>query len=198
MSPGTSPNGSAGDRPARAASAIDVIRPLANAAVVVIVMVGVYWVFPIQDSVDWRWAVRLVIGVALTFALMGREFWAVQRSSRPVVRAVRALTATLAVFVVTFSLTYLAVSHSDVKSFSQPLNKIGAAYFTVSTMATVGFGDITPVSDGARLLVIVQILLDLVVLAVGARLLVRTATMTMSRRRSEAAPTESALGMDGY
>jgi hypothetical protein len=187
-----------GDRPARLATTGEVVRTIANAAIVVVVMVGVYWVVPIQDSVSWGWVLRLLIGLVLTVALIGREFWALQRATRPVVRAVRALTATVAVFVVTFSSTYLAVSHSNAQSFTESLDKVGAAYFTVSTMTTVGYGDIAPVSQGARLLVIVQILLDLVVLAVGARLLVRTATIAMSRRRGEPVSGGSEPGIDDY
>ena len=45
-------------------------------------------------------------------------------------------------------------------------------YFTVTVFSTVGFGDITAVSQPARLLVTSQMILDLVVLGLGIRVLV--------------------------
>ncbi len=49
--------------------------------------------------------------------------------------------------------------------------KVDAVYFTVTTLATVGFGDITPTSQSARLVVTVQMIFDLTVVAVAARLI---------------------------
>ena len=40
-------------------------------------------------------------------------------------------------------------------------------YFTVTVFATVGFGDISPASQAARLLVMLQMILNLLVLGVG-------------------------------
>ncbi|MBM9466022.1 potassium channel family protein [Nakamurella leprariae] len=46
---------------------------------------------------------------------------------------------------------------------------VGALYFSVTVFATVGFGDMTPESGAIRLLVSVQMLLNLVVLGVVFR-----------------------------
>ncbi len=58
-------------------------------------------------------------------------------------------------------------------SFSEHLDKVTAVYFTVTTLATVGYGDIVPVTHTAQVLATVQMLLDLVVIAVTARLLIQ-------------------------
>jgi voltage-gated potassium channel Kch len=83
-----------------------------------------------------------------------------------------------------WSLTYLAVSHVSPGSFNVRLDKISAAYFTVTTLSTVGYGDIVPLTHTTEILGTVQMLLDLVVVAVTARLLVRTATSARERLRS--------------
>ncbi len=49
------------------------------------------------------------------------------------------------------------MSANDPATFSEPLTKSGSLYFTVTVFSTVGFGDITPVTDTARLIVSVQI-----------------------------------------
>jgi hypothetical protein len=52
---------------------------------------------------------------------------------------------------------------------TQPLTRTDALYFTVTVFATVGFGDITAVSQSARLVVTVQMLLDLLALGLVVR-----------------------------
>jgi hypothetical protein len=61
-----------------------------------------------------------------------------------------------------FALAYVAVSRYFVGSFNVgELDLIGGIYFSVTTIATVGFGDIVPVSSLARLMVVSEILLGL-------------------------------------
>jgi voltage-gated potassium channel Kch len=53
------------------------------------------------------------------------------------------------------------------QAFSQSLSRIDAIYFAVATFTTTGYGDIQAVSQGARLLVSVQMLAGFAVVAVG-------------------------------
>jgi hypothetical protein len=59
---------------------------------------------------------------------------------------------------------------------------MGALYFTVTVFSTVGFGDITAKTDGARALVSVQMILDLILIASVARLLVTAARTSLGSR----------------
>jgi hypothetical protein len=63
------------------------------------------------------------------------------------------------------------MERASAAAFTQPLTKTDALYFTVTVFSTVGFGDITAKSEIARVVVIIQMLGDLALLAVGARLL---------------------------
>ena len=56
-----------------------------------------------------------------------------------------------------------------------------ALYFTVTIFSTVGFGDITPKTDLARLVTTVQMLADLAVIAVVVRLILGTASRSADR-----------------
>jgi voltage-gated potassium channel Kch len=55
----------------------------------------------------------------------------------------------------------LLISLADPHSFNIALSRPDAIYFTVSTVSTVGYGDIHPVSDGAELWVSGQIIIGL-------------------------------------
>jgi voltage-gated potassium channel len=55
----------------------------------------------------------------------------------------------------------------------------------VTVFATVGFGDITPKSEVARELVMVQMLGDLALLGIGARLLLTAVQRGRERRSAE-------------
>jgi hypothetical protein len=57
-------------------------------------------------------------------------------------------------------------------SFTEHLDRVGALYYTVSTLSTVGFGDIAARSDAARILVTVQMLFDLALIGVLVRLVI--------------------------
>ena len=70
-----------------------------------------------------------------------------------------------------FAWLYVAISQSDPHTFSEPLTRSGSLYFTITVLSTVGFGDITPVTDAARLLVAGQMLCDLVVIVIVVKLI---------------------------
>ena len=78
-------------------------------------------------------------------------------------RAIEALGIIVAVFLVAFSAIYLAMSHESGTTFTLDLDHVQALYFTITVFSTVGFGDITPHTDAARLVVSAQMLLDLVI-----------------------------------
>ena len=59
--------------------------------------------------------------------------------------------------------------------FSEPLDHTGALYLVITVFSTVGFGDITPESNGARIVISIQMLLDLIVIGAVVRLLVSAA-----------------------
>ena len=161
------------------------LRTLVETLLVAVGMCLVYWLLPIQDRVSASWGIRLVGGLLLIGGVLAWQVWSISRSTRPILRAVRGITVSFAIFVLVFASTYLGMSHQEPTSFNDVLSKLDALYFTVTVIATVGFGDIVPRSDLARSITTVQMVLDLVFIATAGRFLITTAT----RRRAERGET---------
>jgi hypothetical protein len=70
---------------------------------------------------------------------------------------------------------YLSLSDATATNFSESLDHTGALYLAITVFSTVGFGDITPQSDLARIATSIQMLLDLVVIGAVVRLLTTAA-----------------------
>ncbi|WP_329582149.1 potassium channel family protein [Kitasatospora sp. NBC_01250] len=66
-----------------------------------------------------------------------------------------------------FAAAYLSLAR-DPGEFKGLSTRIDALYFTVVTMSTVGYGDIAPLGQSARVVVMLQILYTLVFLTAGA------------------------------
>jgi voltage-gated potassium channel len=153
----------------------------------VTVLSAAYFLLPPQGDGEpdpWRFVLQLVV-----FGVVGAiQLPAIVRSRYPVVRAVEALLLVVALFLFIFSRVYLEMSTYDSATFSEPLDSISSLYFTVSVFATVGFGDIAPESGGARLVVTLQMLLNLVIVGGGIKLLASAARRGVSRRRDSEDP----------
>ena len=136
---------------------------------------GAYFLLPIGRESGLRAGFRLATDIALVGAIL---FWQTRRIARamlPELRAIEALGIVIAAFLVAFSSIYLAMSHEAALTFTRNLDHVQALYFTVTIFSTVGFGDITPRTDPARLVVSAQMLLDLVLIGAVVRLLFNAA-----------------------
>lgn len=96
-----------------------------------------------------------------------------------------------------FSLTYLAMVNRP-GQFSGLNDRVDAMYFTVTTLSTVGYGDVHATGETARVVVTVQLFFDLLVLGVAARLLgpaiARAAIERQRLRRAPEADSEPETG----
>ena len=152
-----------------------------------ILILGAYFVIPIGRESGLRALLRLGADVALVGAVFAWQIRRIAFAELPELRAVEALGIVVVLFLVAFSAIYLAMSHQSASTFTQPLDHVRALYFTITVFSTVGFGDITPRTDPARLVVSAQMLLDLAIIGVVVRLLLNAA-------KSRITPAESAAG----
>lgn len=134
-------------------------------------MVAVYYVVPLEARSPAALGLALGIGLTLLSCMIAWQVRAIIGSEHPGIRATYALAATTPLFLLLFASAYVILSRNSSAAFSEPLNRSDSIYFTVTVFSTVGFGDITPRSESARLLVVVQMILDLVVLGLGVRLI---------------------------
>jgi hypothetical protein len=158
-----------------------------SGAIILVVMAGIigaYYLLPFDHLSSGRSVLRLGVVVALVAAVF---IWQIRRiaiAELPELRAAEALGIVIGVFLVGFSIVYLTMSHNNVHTFTQRLDHTRALYFTISVFSTVGFGDITPRIDTARLVVSAQMLLDLAIIGVVVRMIFTVA-------RSRIAPQET-------
>ena len=126
-------------------------------------------------------AVIFVLALGAFAVLVGFEVRSVLRATYPALRALEVIALLAPVFLVVFSITYLRMSQTNEQSFNLPLDHINALYFTVVTFATVGYGDIVARTDSARLVVMIQIILDLAFIGLVVRLLLSAVQRRLGR-----------------
>ena len=165
--------------PARAQRAQATRSVLQSGAVALLIVVG-YFVLPMTnlsgDTVAW-----LGLGLAGFGVLLVWQVREIIRSPFPRARAAGALITSVPLFFALFSVTYFVMSRTQPDNFNEPLTRLDAAYFTVTVFATVGFGDIVAVSQPARTVVLVQMLGDLLIVGLVARVLLKAVQAGLER-----------------
>jgi len=126
----------------------------------------------------------LTMGIGYA-AFLKRQLTRVKKSKYPGLTAAEALIFSAAMFLAIFAATYVLVAGENPQAFTEPLDHFSAVYFALTVLATVGFGDITPVSTVARLVTMVQMALGLAFVAVLVRLVSGAAQAATQRKRQE-------------
>ena len=149
----------------------------ASAALVVI-----YYLLPLDRSSAGAAVTMLVTGLVALIALITFQVRSILVSRFPGLRAVEALATSIPLFILLFASAYLAMSTESAGSFSQQLTHTDALYFTVTVFATVGFGDITAKTEAARLVVTGQMIIDLIIIGIGAKIILGAVQQSRQRR----------------
>ncbi|WUH88721.1 potassium channel family protein [Streptomyces sp. NBC_00433] len=124
-------------------------------------LVTAYYVLPLASPVSPATVFAFIGGTAAVAVLLSWQIGVIRRSARPTLRAVEALATTLPLFLSLYAAAYYLLQRSAPQSFGGPLSRTDALYFTLTVFSTVGFGDITPHSQAARILAMGQMTLDL-------------------------------------
>ncbi|WP_370107037.1 potassium channel family protein [Streptacidiphilus sp. BW17] len=146
-------------------------------------LVTLYFLLPLDRSSTWSAVTMLVIGLVIFIGLVAFQVRSIIRSPFPGLRAVEALATSVPLFLLLFASTYVVMAAMSADNFDGSLTRTGALYFAVTVFSTVGFGDITAKSDGARLVVTGQMIADLVVLGLAIKIIMGA----VSRRRQPGA-----------
>jgi Ion channel len=150
-------------------------------------LVALYYVLPL-DGAGTRVALGLVVGLLVFIGLVAFQVWQIARSNYPRLRAIEALSTALPLFLVVFAAAYYLMDHAQPGSFSESLSRTDGLYYTITVFSTVGFGDIVPHSDPARITTMVQMLADLVVIGLVARLLLSAVSSGLQRKAAAGPP----------
>jgi voltage-gated potassium channel len=174
-----------------------VVRALLRASLTATVLVVLYFTLPLTGSLDDSAAMRLVVGLLAFAGVVTWQIRAVLRSPYPGLRAIEALAAAIPLFLLVFAAAYLRMADADAGAFSEPLSRTDALYLTVTVFSTVGFGDITPKTDLARVATMVQMLGDLLVVGLVLHVMIGAVKAGLQRRAAaQAGSPESSLGGD--
>jgi hypothetical protein len=133
-------------------------RPNGSVALLVVlaaVLVVLYYVLPLDRRWDSDTAVRLLVGLLLFAGVVVCGVRFIAGSRYPGVRAAEAVALVIPFFLLLFASTYFVMERASAASFSQPLTRTDALYFTVTVFSMVGFGDITAKSEAPRVVLIV-------------------------------------------
>lgn len=147
-------------------------------------IIVVYFIVPMTLSLEFGGLLALLGGLALVAALLAWQIRNILVSPYPVLRGVASLVVTVPLFVVVFATIYYLSAQLQPDGWSEPLTRLDAVYYTVTVFATVGFGDITAVSQTARAMTTFQMVAGIALVGVIARVVVGAVQFSLRRRES--------------
>lgn len=158
------------------------VRILAGTALIILVMTptGELARYNVQGALIGALALLAVL-LGLFIVFLRWRLTKLDEARYPGWAALELYTLAVVMFLAIFSKLYLMVSLTNPQAFTEQLNHFTAYYFALTVLATVGFGDITPITVLARSLTMVQMALDLTFLALLVRL------VSTHRQRAHAA-----------
>lgn len=155
---------------------------LLRSAASVVLLTGLFYLAPLERGFGVLTVALLVLGLALFGGLVAWQVGAITHAEYPRLRAIEALATAVPVFLILFAVSYFLLAEEVPQSFSEPLSRTDALYFTVTVFATVGFGDISPTTGVGRALTTVQMIADLIVVGVVAKVLFGAVRIGVRRR----------------
>lgn len=145
-------------------------------------LVALYYVLPLDRTMSRAAVMWLTAGLVAFVVLVFFQVRSILRSSHPALRAVEALGTAVPLFVLVFASTYLLLAGGQQEAFTEPLDKTDALYYTMSVLSTVGFGDIAPRTQAARVATTLQMAGNLIVVGVLARVVVGAVQLSRQRK----------------
>jgi voltage-gated potassium channel len=159
-----------------------IVLVLARSTVTIVLLVVVYFALPLRTREDDGTLLLFLAGIVALVAMIVWQLRAITTAVHPALRAVEAFASAIPLFLLIFASTYVVLDGTFPDTFTEPMSRVDALYFTVTVFATVGFGDIAPVSQAARILVTVQMVADLLVLGLLVNAMLEAVRRGRSRR----------------
>ncbi len=158
-----------------------ITKMLVRSILVALLIVVAYYTLPLDRPADVG-LIILVVGLLVLAGILTWQIRMIVGSPFPRLRAFETLVVGIPLLLVVFASVYFLIDKAQVDSFTQALTKTDAMYFTVTVFSTVGFGDITAKSELARTLVTLQMLFNLAVFGLVAKLIFGAVEIGLQRR----------------
>ena len=150
-----------------------------------ILVVAAYFLLPFSSAFTSTTVVLLVAGLVGLGVLLAWHLRSIIRSPYPRVRAVAALATLVPMFLVLFATAYFVMSRTLPGQLLGAAVRLDSAYYTVTVFSTVGFGDITPVTQSARAATMGQMVGDVVLVGLVAQVIVGAVRQGVRRREAQ-------------
>jgi voltage-gated potassium channel len=148
-----------------------VLRVLVRVVLILGATLAAYVLLPVESGSAPAVGVVAALGLVVVLAVFFAQFGRIERAQRPGVAALEALALVGGMYLTLFAFIYVSLSAGSPDAFSQGLDKVAGIYFSVTILATVGFGDIAPLSPAARVLVTVNMVINVVLIGSAVKLL---------------------------
>jgi voltage-gated potassium channel len=168
---------------------------LRQLATMTALLVG-YYLLPLERADRPRTLLVLAVGMGGVVALAVWQVRAILKSARPMTQAMQALASAVPLYLVTFATAYYLINWNLPGSFTQRLGRTDALYFTMVVFTTVGFGDIAPASQLARVTVMIQLVGNVLVIGVLVRLVTRAVRLRHDEGAASPATDAAPRGTD--
>lgn len=149
-------------------------------------MLVAFFAVPVNDAQSTG---RLVFAVLLTLAGVAVLAWAIvhqlERQLRSRSEDIHSLLFLLALVAVVFALGFFVLEEHSPGQVRGLSTRTDALYFTISTLTTVGYGDVHAQGQIARFLVTLQLVFDAVFVGAIVSTVVRTIRVTRAPRLGE-------------
>ncbi|GAB7005721.1 hypothetical protein JCM18899A_31940 [Nocardioides sp. AN3] len=150
--------------------------------VALVLVVGLYFVVPVDLHPDRSTAARLLLSATLFAILTALVVWQVRIQITQPDRNIDGLLLALIVGVLGFSLGFYVLELRQPGQIVGLSTRVDALYFTMATVLTIGYGDVHAAGQAARILVLVQMVYNVVVIASGAGVLTSTMRQAAAAR----------------
>ena len=122
------------------------LAAVVRSVLVVTVSTACFALAPLDREPRAGLVAQLAIWLGLLGVVYALQIRAVIRSPYPALRAFEAVAVGVPLLVYLFAAVHFITAQVDPASFTEPLGRVDAVYFSVTVLATVGFGDIAPVT----------------------------------------------------
>jgi len=114
----------------------------------------------------------IVFWLALVFPLyLNRQIRRIATSNHPQATWFEALIVLGTLFLAIFAHIYRVLGGADGGSFTEPMDMLNSYYYSLTVLSTLGLGDITPVTQNAKIFTMAQILCDIVLISLVLKVL---------------------------
>jgi voltage-gated potassium channel len=152
---------------------------------VLVVVLVLYFTVPVAFEVESSDIVQLVVSLAALALLAATVLTEVRHQLVDDDRRIDGLVLALMVAVLGFALGFYVVAQRNPEQFVGLETRVDALYFTMSTLLTIGYGDVHAKGQAARILVLIQMVFNVVIVATAAST-ITTRVRTQAAKRAEA------------